>query len=230
MRRFYRLENEETEPNPKPILDYARGEVLLESSDEDENLQSDIDSDDAGHDHSRPIAILNDSDAEIDLDESKFADLDAQAAAYNEAHTEGPEEMGERTRRLATVNLDWEHVRASHLFKICSSLVSPTAPVASSSSQAVNPDRQKYIKGAPSNIGRGKVISVCVYPSEFGKERMAREEIEGPPSKIFKNRKRDDEEINAQTIYDVGGEDEYDKDALRKYQLERLRFVEVIFY
>ena len=71
------------------------------------------------------------------------------------------------------------------------------------------------------NVVRGKVLSVRVYPSDFGKERMAREEKEGPPSEIFK--KKDAEEVDEKNVYNVGGEDDYDEDALRQYQLERLR-------
>ena len=57
---------------------------------------------------------------------------------------------------------------------------------------------------------------------------MAREEKEGPPPEIFKkNRDLAPEEINERTVYDVGEGEDYDEDALRKYQLERLRYVSV---
>jgi len=245
LRRYYRLEDDaqdeqaeddETAPR-KP--DLARGEVLLESSDEDDD--ADDNSDDGGFvtlggDSSRPIAV-QDGDLEVDLDEDNYADLEAQAASYAKAHQEDDDERteGTRTSRLAIVNLDWEHVRAHHLYKICASLVSPTAPVvrASASTLAlVDPasDRRKRsAKGSvagQANAVRGKVLSVRVYPSDFGKERMAREEKEGPPAEVFrKKRDLDVDEINEKTIYEVGGEEEYDEDALRKYQLERLRWV-----
>ena len=251
MRRYYRLEDDaqdeqaeddETAPR-KP--DLARGEVLLESSDEDDD--ADDDSDDGGFvtlggDSSRPIAV-RDEDLEVDLDEDNYADLEAQAASYAKAHQDDDDDEqaeGTRTSRLAIVNLDWEHVRAHHLYKICASLVSPTAPVvrASASTLAlVDPtsDRRKRSAkrsvGGPANVVRGKVLSVRVYPSDFGKERMAREEKEGPPAEVFrKKRDLDVDEINEKTIYEVGGEEEYDEDALRKYQLERLRWVILFLY
>lgn len=251
MRRYYRLEDDaqdeqaeddETAPR-KP--DLARGEVLLESSDEDDD--ADDDSDDGGFvtlggDSSRPIAV-RDEDLEVDLDEDNYADLEAQAASYAKAHQDDDDDEqteGTRTSRLAIVNLDWEHVRAHHLYKICASLVSPTAPVvrASASTLAlVDPasDRRKRsAKGSvagQANVVRGKVLSVRVYPSDFGKERMAREEKEGPPAEVFrKKRDLDVDEINEKTIYEVGGEEEYDEDALRKYQLERLRWVILFLY
>ncbi|THH16819.1 hypothetical protein EW146_g3892 [Bondarzewia mesenterica] len=209
--------NEEDEDELKTSPDYARGEALLESSDEEDQKASDeSDADDVvilGRDASKPIRI-NDDDAEIDLDEQDFADLDAQAAAYSKAADAEQDEQEDapRTRRLAVVNLDWDYVRASHLFRIFASVVSP--PVASSSKISKNP--------AP--FIRGKVLSVRVYPSQFGQERLEREEKEGPPVELFKKKGVEDEEINETNIYETGDADEYDEDALRKYQLERLRY------
>ncbi|KAJ7293526.1 hypothetical protein C8J57DRAFT_1269246 [Mycena rebaudengoi] len=222
LRRFYRLEDED-DGVPSPPPDYARGQALLESSDEDEDSATESDRSTAGRHSAQPINLTDTHpDAEIDLDEDSFADLDAQAAEYAKAH---PDERTEATQsnRLAVVNLDWDHVRAAHLFKICSSLVSPTAsslaapPAESASERAPN--------AGPSRVVRGKVLSVHIYPSEFGKERLAREEKEGPPAEIFKKRGGgEDEEVNEQNIYEVGDENDYDEDALRKYQLERLRY------
>lgn len=231
MRRFYRLESEPQQEPLQALPDYARGEILLESSDEEEGSSSDSrdrgDSTDlitSGDRHSRPIPV-DDEQAEVDLDENDLADLDAQVTAYNKLHPNTPQEEGSRSCRLAVVNMDWDHVRAGHLYKICSSLVSPTAPaVFNLSNGLTKPDRKRSIKTHSSNVVRGKVIRVCIYPSEFGKERMAREETEGPPAEIFK-KANVDEEVTAQNVYDVRDEDDYDEDALRKYQLERLRYV-----
>lgn len=214
--------------------DYARGEVLLESSSEEEDEEDDKGD---GSDADAIVRLGYDSDevdeadafAEIDLDEDNFGALEAQAAAYAKEHAEEDEDEEEapRTRRLAVVNLDWDHVRASHLYKIFSSLVSPTAPLASniSKKKSVGDGSRRSLKDAPQvDVVRGKVLSVVVYPSDFGKERMAREEKEGPPQEIFK-KKKDSEELTAKSLYELGGEDEVDDNALRKYQLERLRCV-----
>ncbi|KDQ63530.1 hypothetical protein JAAARDRAFT_381668 [Jaapia argillacea MUCL 33604] len=220
LRRFYRLDDEE-EAQASKGPDYARGEVLLESSDEEESDDPEVeDSDDGkivtlGKDPHKPIRVPEvDDEAEIDLDEDDFVDLDAQAAAY--AKSQADEDRGAEinpTRRLAVVNLDWDHVRAIHLYKIFSSLVSPTANISGESSR----------KGSGSGVVKGKVLSVRVYPSQFGKERMAREEKEGPPAELFK-RNEEEEEINEKNIIEVGEGNDYDEDALRKYQLERLRY------
>lgn len=232
MKRFYSLENpdqDEAERTPK-IADYARGEVLLESSDEDEDGEpGDGDSSDndgayvsIGRDHN---TIVNDDEAEIDLDEGDIAALDAQAIAYQKTHPDTAVHEADQTRRLAIVNLDWDHVRATHLFKICSSLVSPSAPALASSSSGKR-QRDPSSRTTSSQVVRGRVLSVRIYPSEFGKQQMAREEKEGPPTEIFKKRKNDEkEEIDERNIYELGDEDEHDDDALRKYQLQRLRYV-----
>ncbi|KAI0361520.1 hypothetical protein OH77DRAFT_1444095 [Trametes cingulata] len=229
LRRFYRLENEdEAQLEVKTGPDYARGEVLLESSDEEDDRPGAPESDDEsdtggiitlGRDVTQPIPVLDDA-AEVDLDEDTYAELDAQAAAYAKENPEVAQDASQvqRTRRLAVVNLDWDHVRAIHLYKIFSSLVSPTgAAVASGSGN-------KAAKSSSTPVVRGKVLSVRVYPSEFGKERMAREEKEGPPPELFKKRDLDPDEINERTVYETGEGEDYDEEALRKYQLERLRY------
>ena len=178
-----------------------------------------------GRDVSKPIPIPDNEEAEIDLDEDTYAELDAQAAAYAKENPEDTVPEAERTRRIAVVNLDWDHVRAIHLYKIFSSLVSPTALAAASTSASHG--KVSKAKG-PGIAVRGKVLSVRVYPSEFGKARMEREEKEGPPLELFKKKtEEDEEEINEKTIFEVGGGEDYDEEALRKYQLERLRSVPV---
>ncbi|KAI0048362.1 hypothetical protein FA95DRAFT_1605340 [Auriscalpium vulgare] len=219
LRRFYRLEGEDDQADSAPAPDYARGEVLLESSDEDEADRPSDDEGDAGEVvtlgrvESKPIPVpADDEDEDIDLDEDNFADLDAQAAAYSKvvSDEEPEEDDASPTRRIAVVNLDWDHVRATHLYRIFSSVLSPAS---SSSSKSVK-------NAAP--IVRGKVLNVRVYPSQFGKERMEREEKEGPPVELLKkHRVLEKEEINETTIYETGDVDEYDEDALRTYQLER---------
>ncbi|KAL0951266.1 hypothetical protein HGRIS_007980 [Hohenbuehelia grisea] len=228
LKRYYRLENEDEDDESKPVVDLARGGVLLESSEEEEDTKEDEDDEDS--DAGDIITIGGDhtleEDGEIDLDENDLAVLDAQAEAYAQLNPEVDHEEGTNTRRIAVVNLDWDHVRATHLYKIFSSLVSPTASALPPGPEAGPSNLRKQIsKTSSCHVVRGKVLSVRVYPSQFGKERLAREEKEGPPAEIFKKRTTENEEdINERTVYEVGNEDDYNEDALRKYQLERLRY------
>src|SRR5258708_3642019 len=246
MRRFYKLHNANEEDNEdaygastSKAPDYARGQLLMESSDEDEfrvkpskALASDeLDSEEdlpeevklgPESSHLKPSVAPKtfgeedeDEMPEVNLDESEFAGLEAQATAYSKSDTAQEEAKrsnvaaGDETSRLAIVNLDWDHVRSHHLFKIFYSII------------AVDP--------ASSTRHPAKVARVRVYPSEFGKERIAREEKEGPPPELFKRKDEDSEEdVGAETIYEIGDADkgDYDDEALRKYQLERLRCVQ----
>ncbi|KAG4219117.1 hypothetical protein PC116_g32403, partial [Phytophthora cactorum] len=87
----------------------------------------------------------------------------------------------------------------------------------------------------------GRIERVSIYPSEFGKERMQREELEGPPREIFKKTSgsedeesepdsedgEDDEEDDEKIQNDIlqeGDDQDFDSDALRAYQLDRLRY------
>jgi hypothetical protein len=216
LRRFYRLEGDEEGAGAEgdddaAAPDYARGAVLLESSDEDDAEDDEDEDDDGpvtlGHDRTRPIRV---EELEVALDETDFADLDAQAAAaaaVQDAEDAAPPVR--RTRRLAAVNLDWDHVRAAHLHKIFASIAGGAA------------------KDGSASLGR--LFCVKVYPSAFGKARMAREEVEGPPADVFRTRRElDPDEVTAETVYDVGDEGEVDDDALRTYQLERMRCARTI--
>ncbi|KAG8763745.1 pre-rRNA-processing protein esf1, partial [Ceratobasidium sp. 423] len=216
LRRFYRLdEDEENSSKPAvPAIDYARGEVLMESSSEEEASGGSDDSDaeevTIGRQVSQPSTSKGKKAGElldVDLDESTFAELDAQAKAYTSDVPEDDDskEAAKPTTRLAAVNLDWDHVTAAHLFRVAASVL-PTG-------------------------GKSKVLRVTVYPSDFGRERMEKEEREGPPKELFKKGRGaradevdSDEEVNEETIFTAqDGDDDYDDDALRQYQLDRLR-------
>jgi hypothetical protein len=117
---------------------------------------------------------------------------------------------GEVTSRVALVNLDWDNIRAADLMAVFSSFLPSSG---------------------------GSLLRVAIYPSEFGKERLEREEMEGPPKEIFSNAAKensdedvpseeedDDEEVKKSLLKDENGEQDFNPTALRKYQLERLRY------
>ncbi|KAK0521904.1 pre-rRNA-processing protein esf1 [Tilletia horrida] len=255
-------DDDEEEQSGTSALDYARGEAELLSSSDDDSSDEDEDED----------ADLPSEDDYSSVDEDELRATTAQqpasaAAPGASASSKGKgkaaaakEELrGERTRRLAVVNMDWDHIRARDLYMVFSSLVSPTAtrlPAsangAASSSAATAANGKRAAASAGLQV-QGKVLSVRVYPSEFGRERMKKEDIEGPPRDIFKSaddqqasssssrkkkkgkkgKKRsgdedddddEEEEITAKSIVQVDEGGDFDEEALRKYQLERLRY------
>lgn len=128
-------------------------------------------------------------------------------------------ETGDVTNRIAIVNIDWDNIKSVDLMALFKSFVP---------------------------IG-GRIEKVSIYPSEFGKERMQREELEGPPKEIFKKSKaadqvssesededegseddgdnaEDSDEEAKQDLLKEGNDEDFDSDALRTYQLDRLRY------
>jgi hypothetical protein len=250
------------------FIDYARGEGQLESSDEDSSSdEDDEDSDEEGESEvvmgnaaarrreKQSLRFADDDDVEdvlaaeeLDVAEEDLSKLDAQAertvqreaAEAKRAAKSAPMRAGD-TSRLAVVNMDWDHIRAIDLYKVFSSLVSPAGSAVGGSSNGGTNGR------APSSSHimpvKGRVLNVRVYPSNFGLERMAKENEEGPPRDIFKRdeegrikpkKKRkskkgatqdeDDSDESDIELFEVDEGGEFDEEALRDYQLERLRY------
>ncbi|KAF6833849.1 pre-rRNA processing protein [Colletotrichum plurivorum] len=152
----------------------------------------------------------DDEDDEEDEEENKVADPKASMQRLRDEAAEV--EDGEVTNRIAIVNLDWDNIKSADLFALFASFLPKTG---------------------------GRIEKVSVYPSEFGKERMQREELEGPPKEIFKKTDEDadseddesseddeedeDEDIKKELL-EEGDDQDFDSDALRRYQLDRLRY------
>ncbi|KAF9739352.1 hypothetical protein PMIN06_000952 [Paraphaeosphaeria minitans] len=155
---------------------------------------------------------LESSSDESDSDDDN--DEEAEVENQTELAGQGNEvPMGDVTARLAAVNLDWDNIRATDIMAVASSFV-------------------------PAD---GRILNVTIYPSEFGLERMQREEIEGPPKEIFSAAVKEQEQ-NIETVDQLEGSDsedeeqkkkdalneadaeDFDSKALRTYQLDRLRY------
>jgi hypothetical protein len=102
---------------------------------------------------------------------------------------------GDATKRLALVNLDWDQIHAQDIYHLIHSFKPPL----------------------------GSIISVKKYISDFGKERLASEQINGPPSSIFTpiEGSKDEETIEDSSL---DTPEEFIPSELRKYQLERLKY------
>lgn len=112
---------------------------------------------------------------------------------WNELDKEAPE-AEELGRRLAICNLDWDRIKAVDIFVLLSSFL-PTG---------------------------GVLKSVKIYPSEFGKARMAEEAIKGP-TELVKSTKIEGYSSDEEVTEDSEGTI-YHREKLRQYQLTRLKY------
>lgn len=145
----------------------------------------------------------------------EFTSSESEVSSEEELESEEESEVelekaepssGDPSKTLAVVNLDWDNVRSADLMITFSSFLPPD----------------------------GKITQIAIYPSEFGKERMQREEVEGPPKELFKKSKKkskrrqeddSDSDIDIKDLYEEGDADKnVDNRALRQYQLDRLRY------
>lgn len=171
-------------------------EAVGDSEDEEDEDESDASSDEPEEperDPARGIGNVETSSEEDESSEEELEDDDGEVA-WGELDRDAPK-SDDVSRRLALCNLDWDKLRAQDLFVLLDSFKPPG----------------------------GVVQRVSVYPSEFGKERMAVERESGPAElveaargdkKASKKGGGDDEEVDAKTR----------REALRQYQLNRLRY------
>lgn len=174
-----------------------------ESSDEDSSSSG---PEDVVGDLARGKAVRDDYESSSDESSSDEEDSEIEEESDLEIEEEKPPE-GEPSSTFAVVNLDWDHVKSTDLMATFQSFV-------------------------PSS---GHIVSVSIYPSQYGKERMQQEELEGPSRELFKKKKKSsekeesdsdsDSEVEAKDLYEeADATKDYDSKALRKYQLQRLRY------
>ncbi|WVF71599.1 hypothetical protein IAT40_006407 [Kwoniella sp. CBS 6097] len=200
LKRFYRLRSPEKgadaegEGEGEGFVDYARGEGALYSSGSEDgsDAESEVEEEElelGGKRRSRLPGHQSESESESGSDdEDEDEDHLKIDLSENEAESAFPpeaddipsdEEQDEEeesvlpTKRIAAVNLDWDNLRAADLYAVFNSFLL----MASTKSAAA--------EGSKSGAALGKLLNVKIYPSEFGKERMAREEQEGPGGGIF---------------------------------------------
>lgn len=184
------------------------------SADDDDDVKSEL----ARLDRARgevPSDYVSSSD-DYSSSESEMSESEIDSDEESEVENEATKaEAGDPSATIAVVNLDWDHVKSTDLMITFSGFVP---------------------KG-------GKIRKICIYPSEFGKERMQREEVEGPPRELFqknknKNKKSrkpsnddSDSDVDIHDLYEEGdAEKAVDSKALRQYQLDRLRYYYAVVY
>lgn len=214
LQKLYVPEEDEEDEDSEEDDEEEDGGVEVE---DDDVVLKELKKADAKYDPARGggFSSSEDEDDEEDEEEEEVEEIEEAEFPDMQGEQEGVE-MGEVTSRIAAVNMDWDNIRAVDLMAVFSSFVRPG----------------------------GRIHKISVYQSEFGKERMEREEMEGPPKEIFAKNKEaeeededeedeesdepeDDEELDEEIKKDLLKADdgeEFDSAALRKYQLERLRY------
>ena len=195
--------------------DHGKDEI-----DDDEEVEKELRRAEERFRSTKDTGFSSSSEESSSEDEDEVDDQEANDVfGFSDQQEEGDDGVpkGEVSSRIAVVNLDWDNIRAVDLMAVFSSF----------------------------SGGEERILKVSVYPSEFGKERMDKEEMEGPPKEIFGNgNARDGVEEEAASSDEASGEDdedgedekikksllkedqgeEFDGAKLRRYQLERLRY------
>lgn len=124
-------------------------------------------------------------------DESSSEDDEENAVDHGWGNLDQDAERTEdSSKRIACMHMDWDRIRAVDIMILCNSFI-PT--------------------------GAGSVLSVKIYPSEFGKERLADEEMKGPKElTTIEPNDSENEEVDEES-------EEY-REKLRQYQLNRLKY------
>lgn len=152
-----------------------------EEEEEDEEDESDDESD-SGPDLARGKGNVETSSE----DEDDLADLFPEEPGFEHAWRELDKDApraDEITRRLAVCNMDWDRLKAKDLLALFNSFKP---------------------KG-------GVVFSVKIYPSEFGKQRMKEEQVQGPVELLS-------------IPEDAPEKDWASREKLRDYQFKRLKY------
>ena len=110
--------------------------------------------------------------------------------------------LGDATKRISILNLNWETINSKDLFIILESL-SPKP---------------------------GMLKSVAIYPSDFGIKELEKEKIYGPDLGIYKSSSKSKQETTLHSIEQLHWQEKqkefngYDEGKLREYELKKLKF------
>ncbi|XP_017571978.2 ESF1 homolog [Pygocentrus nattereri] len=159
-----------------------------EEDDEDESDEDEEDSDsDSGPDLARGKGNIETSSEEEEEEEEDYLRREEEEIEHDwgEMWKDAPRSE-EMSRRLAVCNMNWDRIKAKDLLALLNSF-------------------------KPKD---GVVLSVMIYPSEFGKERMKAEQTQGP-LELTCLPDDPDADTEEQRIY---------REKVRDYQFKRLRY------
>lgn len=169
-------------------------------SDEDISTEIKLKLKDLNVDYARgELPILSDSSSDDGSSDDGEDELYIEHV-WGELDNDAPR-TEESTRRLAICNMDWDRIRAVDIMVLLSSFLPPG----------------------------GSILKVTIYPSEFGKERMAEEEVKGPQeltgNKLENNDDSEFDSSDSEAGIDENEDgDDYHMEKLRQYQLNRLKY------
>ncbi|KQK15917.1 pre-rRNA-processing protein ESF1 [Brachypodium distachyon] len=151
----------------------------------------------------------SDDEEEEEEDDDQYS-VGSDIAHYLMAQHDDTPMIDKETHRLAVVNMDWDHIKAVDLYMVMTSCIP---------------------KG-------GQVLSVSIYPSEFGRKCLEIETTQGPSALVGADGDGDDNKEEDEDVDDDEGDDDEDGDdednsepdsetennKLRTYELNRLRY------
>ncbi|XP_042063032.1 pre-rRNA-processing protein esf1-like [Salvia splendens] len=184
---YYRLQQQDVPESDAQIAKPAQTKTHIEKM---RNLDEDDDDDESDEEEDDAddgqSVDESSSTSNTDSDDDNYVDQEDEEDSL--MPQEDVPEIDKETRRLAVVNLDWSQVRAVDLYVLLTSFL---------------------LKG-------GQILSVSVYPSEFGLKCMEEEAVSGPVGLFDDEDKHDD--------MDDDDDDEIDQSKLRAYEISRLRY------
>ncbi|XP_042478201.1 pre-rRNA-processing protein ESF1 [Macadamia integrifolia] len=186
LRHYYRLEDEEQQEEKKQNPKEEKEEESETKSDLGKAGQRDSSSESESESGSLKSSDESESDTSTSTSDTDEDEIEAYSEDEVSIQEEAIPEIEKETHRLAVVNMDWSQVKAVDLFVVLSSFLP---------------------KG-------GQILSVAVYPSEFGLKRMEEEAVRGPVDLFDSDKERSDDDED----------DEIDDEKLRAYEKSRLRY------
>uniref|UniRef100_A0A1J3F548 Pre-rRNA-processing protein esf1 n=1 Tax=Noccaea caerulescens TaxID=107243 RepID=A0A1J3F548_NOCCA len=195
LKEFYRIDEDEDEDEEETKKEKKDNENEDESEGEKEIMDEGKSEESEEEESEKKLGLKlveeSESDEEAESGEEEEDTDEDDEASYEDDGPEIPEEkiatIEKETHRLAIVGMDWRHVSAKDLYALLNSLL-------------------------PKD---GRLLSVAVYPSEFGLERMKEEEIHGPAIEGLRKKEDDDDEEEDEDVIN---------EKLRDYEKSRLRY------
>lgn len=211
LEKYYDIDSEEDEEEQRKEEAelFKDGGNVNELHESDEEITEDIKTKlkDMSVDYARgEIPLLSDSSSDEESSDEEndpgltiehaWGDLESEQSANDDDDDNNEGDV--TSRRLALIKMDWDRIRACDIMVLLNSFLPPG----------------------------GSILSVRIYQSDYGKERMAEEEMKGP-QELTANKLNSDDEFDSddsEAAEENEEGDEYHMEKLRQYQLNRLKY------